>query len=171
LTEHKPTKTTRTGRTYQVVRKNPNPREYRIIRRHIEAVKAGQNTSLRKSAIAEGYSEGYAGVVAKRIDGIMSSNQYIRDLMDRHGVGMESIVKDMKSLRKATKFIRKPTANGEELVEVPDNGIRQQNLEFRAKVADALPTPKLEVEKRQINITITADTLEKIRDVKGMLPE
>lgn len=148
-------------------KKSLDSQEFRTLKHFANAVKNGEKTSLRQSAIAAGYSESYASVAARKIGEIVSQNETIVAWMEAQGVGLKSIVDDLAELRKATKFIK----DDKGFMEVPDNDIRQRNVEFRAKILNAVPHPKIEVDERRININITADTVEKIIAVKGALPE
>lgn len=133
-------------------------REMKILRGYSEAMKAGENKSLRQCAIEAGVSPNYATASAQKIYRVLSKNEALCEAMERHGIGVASLVSDMSELRKATL----PGKDGH-----PDNFIRFKNVELRSKLLDVVPSQKVEVARRSISINITADTLEKIKELKG----
>jgi hypothetical protein len=140
-------------------RKTISAREFRTLQNYIEGIKTGKKTSLRKSAIKAGYTEAYASMAAKRIEELVTQNQWVRAMMEESGMGLQCLVKDLGEIRNAVK----KDAYGEH----PDYDVRQRNVEFRALLLDALPPKRMEVEERSISIVITADTIQKIREIKG----
>ena len=144
-------------------RKTISSREYHTIQNYIEGIKTGKKTSLRKSAIKAGYCAEYASKAARRIEELMTENQWVRAMMQEKGIGLESLVDDLAKIRKATCPPTKYDPNGEH----PDFMVRQRNAEFRATLLDALPPKRMELEERSISIVVAVDTIEAIEAIKG----
>lgn len=139
------------------------PKEYRTVMNHIAAVKNGENVSLRQSAIAAGYSKPYATTAAKRIGEMMSQNEALRQMMEREGLGLDSIVKGIKKLSEA-KLPPNKFHNGHD-----DNFIQMEAVKLTAKIQDVFPTPTVNVNERKIVITLTGEDIERAR--KSLGPE
>lgn len=146
-------------------RKSISALEYRTINNYVEGIKGGEKTSLRQAAIKAGYKKSYAGQAGRRIQELLTQNQSVRIMMEKKGIGLETIVNDLQEIRGATCPPTKYDPNGEH----PDNMVRQRNVEFRAQIMDVLPPKRMEVEERKITITITADTLERIKEVQRLV--
>lgn len=138
------------GKTYL------NSRQLKTLRSYVEALRNGENKSFAKCATESGYLAPHAAV--RTMLNNTTINAYLQKKMEEKHVGVDSIVTDLAELRKATL----PGKDGH-----PDNFIRMKNVEFRAKLLDAIPSQKVEVDKRQITININVDTLEKLRQLKG----
>jgi len=148
-------------------RKTISALEYRTINNYVNGLKEGEDITMKQAAIQAGYAKSYAAQAASRINKLISQNEAVRMMMEKKGIGVETLVDDLKEIRGATCPPTKYDPNGEH----PDYLVRQRNVEFRAQILDALPPKKLEIEERKISITITADTLERIRAVKSMARE
>lgn len=132
-------------------------REMRTIQEYDRSMKEGSPKAMSRCAVEAGYSPSYAAQKARHIYNVLSNNERLQADMERRGIGMKALVDDMIDLRKAT------LPDGE----TPDNFIRFKNMEHRSKLLDVIPSQKVDVNKRSITINITADTLEKIKEVKG----
>ena len=131
-------------------------KEMQTIQNYSKSMKEGTNKSLSQCAKDAGYSANYAPVAARIISEGLSKNDAFREIMERHGLSLEVLAEDIGSLRKAEL----PSGH-------PDNFIRFKNVELRSKLHDVVPSQKIEETKRSISIHITADTLGKIRELKG----
>lgn len=143
-------------------RKSISALEYRTINNYVEGIKGGEKTSLRQAAIKAGYKKSYAGQAGRRIQELLTQNQSVRIMMEKKGIGLETIVNDLQEIRGATCPPTKYDPNGEH----PDNMVRQRNVEFRAQIMDALPPKRIEVESRSININITSEDIKRVLEIK-----
>lgn len=139
-------------------RRNLNIRQLKTLRRCVEALRNGENISFAKCAEQSGYAPSSAYTAVRTLMNNPTIQGYLQNQMEDKKIGLDSIVTDLAELRKAT-------LPGKD--KHPDNFIRMKNVEFRAKLLDAIPSQKVEVDKRQITININVDTLEKLRQLKG----
>ena len=134
-----------------------NPRELATAKNYIEAVKTGKKTSLRQSAIQSGYAVGYATSAAKRVSDLISTNEEIRAIMEAEGIGVKTLVRDMKKLRLAKLPPHKDGKRYE------DNFIRLETTKLGFKLHDAFPTPTVNVNERKIVINLTGDDVARAK--------
>lgn len=141
------------------------PKEWACAKALIEAIETGNGKSARQCALDAGYAPTYASTAAAHVQDLFSTNLALRDIMERKGLTLESIADDLLDLRKATKHVVVNKA----LQEVPDNRVRLAGVKLRAQLHDAMPTPKLEIEKREMvyHVTIDPETIERIHHVKS----
>ena len=161
-------------------------REFKTVQKYCEAIKAGETKSLTKCAEEAGYSPTYAVDAGKRIQQKINGNPYLQAKMEEFGIGVVSLVQDIRSLRRATlprrlcKFCKGfgtleeekcPHCFGKGYFDDPDNIVRQKNSEFHAKLLDVLPSTKIDVNSRVVNVHITLDTMKKIQEAQEFLDD
>jgi hypothetical protein len=144
-------------------RKTISAREYRTLMGFIEGIKDGTGTTMRQAAIQAGYAPTYAGQAARSINEMMTRNEEVREMMERHGVGLSTLVSDIKEISKATCPPTKYDPTGAH----PDFGVRQRNVEFRAEILDVKPPKRLEVNEKHTVINVDADMLRAVIALKG----
>lgn len=144
-------------------RKSISAREYRTLMGFIEGIKDGTGTTMRQAAIQAGYAPTYAGQAARSINEMMTRNDEVRGMMEKHGIGVEKLVSDIKEIAKATCPPTKYDPKGKH----PDFGVRQRNVEFRAEILDIKPPKRLEVNERHTVINVDADMLRAVIALKG----
>jgi hypothetical protein len=143
--------------------KSVNAKDYKTIKNYIDAVKAGTKVSLRQCAIKAGFAESYASQAACRIGRMMTNNEAIRERMESEGIGVDALVKDIIKLSQA-----KLPPNKEDGIQYDDNEVQFKTLDLRAKIQDAFPTKRLEIDERKIVINIDAKDAQ---DVKAYLKQ
>ncbi len=144
-------------------RKTISAREYRTLMGFINGIKDGTGTTMRQAAIQAGYAPAYAGQAARSINDMMSRNNEVRGMMEKHGIGVSKLVSDIKEISGATCPPTKYDPSGEH----PDFAVRQRNVEFRAEILDVKPPKRLEVEERRVVMNVDADMLRAVIALKG----
>jgi hypothetical protein len=138
--------------------KTINTRDYKTIKNYIDAVKGGRNTSLRQCAIEAGFAARNATKAAARVGRIMTNNEAVREKMEAEGIGVDALVRDIVKLSRA-----KLPPNKTDGIQYDDNEVQFKVLDLRAKIQDALPTQRLEIDKREIIINIDAKDAESVK--------
>jgi hypothetical protein len=139
--------------------KTINARDYKTIKNYIDAVKGGKKMSLRQCAIQAGFAEYNASAAARRVGRIMTNNEAVREKMEAEGIGIDALVNDIKRLSRA-----KLPPNKEDGIQYDDNEVQFKIVDLRAKIQDAFPTKRLEIDERKVVINITAETADKLKD-------
>ena len=159
-------------------------REEATIRRYVEAQKTGENLTLSQCAVESGYAKSSSSSVAKRITEKIENSTILQRKMEEWGVGIDALARDIASISEATLPRRmcrycsgvgkmdpdKDTGEREEChhcngvgyFDDPDNFIRHKNVELRAKLFDAMPSTKIDVTEKVLNIHLSLDRIEKL---------
>jgi hypothetical protein len=141
------------------------PRQHKYLRlRHEQMVRGGNKTD-KQLMIDAGFKK---TVIAKQANDsiikLCQGNQEMMKKLDDAGLGMDSIVEDVKKLRNAqTMTVDK---DGVEHTR-DDNDIQFKTMAWRANVFNAMPTKQININERRLNINISEDTMERIRKLKG----
>ena len=118
---------------------------------------AGMNK--RQAAVQAGYAPSTASIVAKRLTDKLSCNTIFLEECERQGLTVHAIVKELK--RGVTKAMdpHKP--------DQPDNFNRRSYTDMALKIYGAYPPTKIELDQRKLEIHLTPEVLERIKEIKG----